>query len=298
MSFLALAAAIAWERLQPEPPPHPLESVRTGLRWLLRHVNAGGERHAMLAWSLGVLAPVLAACLLLLLLDTLWWPLGWCFEVGVLYLCLGFRRESYRAASVARRLIQADFDAARATLHAWRPALPPGRHEEDLSLQMAETLLQQSLPRLFGVVFWFICFSAPGAVLYFLSQQARHCWHGEAHFNRIATHALYALDWLPARLAAFSFAIVGNFQDALESWRGQAHAWGDENQGILLAAGAGALSVQLGGKLTLVEGELLRPTLGSGDLPRPQTVHAVAALVWRALLLWMAVLALFWLGGV
>jgi len=298
MSFLALVAAIAWERLQPEPSPWPQDSVRRGLRWLLHHVNAGGERHAMLAWSLGVLLPMLATFLLLSLLDVVWAPLKWCFEVSVLYLCIGFRRESYQAASVARRLIQGDFDAARATLKAWQPTVSPGRHEEDLSLQISETLLLQSLPRLLGVVFWFICFSAPGVVLYCLSHQARHCWHGEAHFNRIATHVLYVLDWLPVRLAAFSFAIVGNFQEALESWRGQAHAWGDENQGILLAAGAGALSVQLGGKLALMEGELLRPSLGSGDVPQPQTLHAVAALVWRAMLLWVAALILFWLGGV
>jgi adenosylcobinamide-phosphate synthase len=105
------------------------------------------------------------------------------------------------------------------------------------------------------------------------------------------------LDWLPVRAVAFSFAIAGNFQDAVESWRGQARGWGDENDGILLAAGAGALGLQLGGDIRLPVGELARPRLGLGESPGPDALDAVVALIWRAALIWVAVLGLLWLGS-
>jgi adenosylcobinamide-phosphate synthase len=116
-------------------------------------------------------------------------------------------------------------------------------------------------------------------------------------YGEFAARACQALDWLPIRAAAFSFAIVGNFQDALESWRGQSHAWGDVNQGVLLAAGAGALGVQLGGTIVVTGGELLRPPLGGDEPPGPETIDGAIALVLRAVLLWLAVAGLIWLGS-
>jgi cobalamin biosynthesis protein CobD/CbiB len=297
MKLFALIAALLWERHQPDLPARPRETARRWMVWLLHNVNAGDERHGLLAWSLGVLALALAVGLAGLALHALWPPLGWAFDVVVLYFCLGFRRASYQAASVARALMAGDLAAAQAILVAWRPHLIVGDGEDDVALQAAEEVLRQSVVRLFGVVFWFVLLSGAGAVLYLLSHLARDQWHMEPRFGRLAARAVYYLDWLPVRATAFSFAIVGNFQDALENWRGQAHGWGDENDGILLAAGAGALGMRLGGSVILAGGELQRPVLGSGDPPSAESMHGIVALVWRAVLLWGALLGLFWLGS-
>lgn len=297
MNLLALIAAMAWERYQPNLPARPREMARRWMIWLLNNVNAGGEQHGLLAWSLGVLAPALAVGLAALVLHGIWTPLGWVFDVAVVYFCLGFRRASYQAASVARALLAGQLESARARLGEWRPNLIVGDGEEDVALQTAEEVLRQSLVRLFGVVFWFVLLSGPGAALFLLSHLARDQWHLEPRFGRVAARAVHYLDWLPARATAFSFAIVGNFQDALESWRGQAHEWGDENEGILLAAGAGALGMRLGGSVILAGGELQRPRLGQGDPPSAESMNGVVALVWRVVLLWGAVLGLFWLGS-
>lgn len=298
MNLFALIGALLWERYQPDLPVRPRETARRWMVWLLNNVNAGGERHGLLAWSLGVLAPALAVGLVALVLHGIWTPLGWAFDMAVVYFCLGFRRASYQAASVARALMAGKLEMAKAKLGEWRPNLIVGDGEDDVALQTAEEILRQSLVRLFGVVFWFVLLSGAGAVLFLLSHLARDQWHMEPRFGRMAARATYYLDWLPARATAFSFAIVGNFQDALENWRGQAHEWGDENEGILLSAGAGALGMQLGGSVILSGGELQRPTLGHGEPPLAASMNGIVALVWRAVLLWGAILGLFWLGSV
>ena len=78
---------------------------------------------------------------------------------------------------------------------------------------------------------------------------------------------LMALDWMPVRLTALSFAVVGDFEDAVACWRTQAARWsaqeGGMTIGILLAAGGGALGVQLGGMLPTLSGDPdVRPELG------------------------------------
>jgi len=297
MNLLALIAALAWERYRPELPARPRETARGWMVWLLNNVNAGGVQHGLLAWSLGVLAPALAVGLVALVLHGLWTPLGWVFDGVVVYFCLGFRRASYQASSVARALEAGRLEAAKSILTTWRPHLIVGAGEEDVALQTAEEVLRQSLVRLFGVVFWFLLMSAPGAVLYLLSHLAREQWHGEPRFGQVAAQVAHLLDWLPVRVIAFSFAIVGNFQDAMESWRGQAHEWGEENEGILLAAGAGALGLQLGGSVRLLDGELRRPALGVGEPPDAEAMDGIVALVWRAVLLWGAALGLLLLGS-
>jgi hypothetical protein len=60
MTLLALMAALALERHQADLPVRPREMARRWMAWLLDNLNAGGEQHGLLAWSLGVLAPALA----------------------------------------------------------------------------------------------------------------------------------------------------------------------------------------------------------------------------------------------
>ena len=60
-------------------------------------------------------------------------------------------------------------------------------------------------------------------------------------FSRFAQQAFFVIDWVPARLTSLGFAIVGNFEDAIYAWRNHARQWPDANEGVLLAAGSGAL---------------------------------------------------------
>lgn len=297
MNLFAVLAALGLEYLRPERPGQPRRGANEWMLWLLLKMNAGGEQHGALAWTLGVLAPSLIVVAVDVLLGGLWRPLSWAFDVVVLYFCLGFKSASFRAAGVARALRDDDVELARTLLSEWRPSLLAGIDETSLIRQTLEETLRQSMVRLFGVLFWFLLLGGAGAVLYLLTRLARDRWHAEPAFGVFAHHMTGWLDWFPVRIAAFSFAIVGNFQDALECWRGQAKGWGDENDGILLAAGAGALGLQLGGTIILHAGELVRPVVGMEETPGVEAVDAVVALIWRAALLWVAVLGLLWLGS-
>ena len=122
-------------------------------------------------------------------------------------------------------------------------------------------------------------------------------------FGRPARTLLWLLDWIPVRLTALSFAIVGDFEDAVYCWRTQAKRWatqeGGEHAGILLASGGGALGVLLGGALPVPGGE--------PDVPARAWAWANAAdaellpsgvgLVWRALVLWLLLMLLLTLAN-
>lgn len=298
MTLLCVLAALAWEHFRPLRDPSPPERMLDRyLAWLLEHVNAGQERHGMLAWAAAALAPAVLAGLLGALLGEVLALLEWAWSVSVLYFCMGFRQYSFHAASVARALRSGDLQRARDSLMQWRPGMAQAMDGNELARAGIEEILRLALARLFGVLFWFAILGVFGALLYRLSIQCRERWHAEQTFCAFPGRVVSWLDWLPARLLAFSFAIVGDFEDAMTCWRGQGHAWGEPNEGVLLAAGAGALGVRLGGPLTLPGGPLLRPELGCGEAADPDYLEGVVSLIWRAVMLWVGVLGLLWLGS-
>jgi adenosylcobinamide-phosphate synthase len=90
------------------------------------------------------------------------------------------------------------------------------------------------------------------------------------------------MDWAPSRLTALGFAFVGSFEDAIDRWRSLEAVRPGDNDGIVLAATAGAVHIALT-DLDLQNGA-----------PAPRTGHlrAVVGLVWRTVVMWMVVLAL------
>jgi adenosylcobinamide-phosphate synthase len=120
-------------------------------------------------------------------------------------------------------------------------------------------------------------------------------------FGQFARRAFQALDWLPARLTAITFAIVGDFEDAVYCWRTQAGQWPDRASGILLASGAGALGIRLGLPLPSDIGIDARPELGLGEDADVEHLQSATGLVWRALVLSLLLLALLtlasWVGS-
>ena len=109
------------------------------------------------------------------------------------------------------------------------------------------------------------------------------------------------MDWVPLRLSAISFAVVGDFEDAVYCWRSQASAWAQQGIGIVLASGAGALGVKLGEPLNYGGNIEFRPELGLGDDADADYLDSAVSLVWRTVVLWLVLLLLLtlagWVGG-
>ena len=95
------------------------------------------------------------------------------------------------------------------------------------------------------------------------------------------------IDWLPLRVTAAAFAVVGDFEDAVHCWRTQAVRWPEAGSGILLASGAGALGVRLGMPVhdDSDRASCDRPELGLGEDADPDFMQSTIGLVWRSLVL-------------
>lgn len=307
MSLFSLIAVLLLEQFRPLPQRVYLYSLFTRYaQYLERHVNAGQYRHGVIAWLLAVLPPVLLVAGVHALLHHLHPVLAWLWNVWVLYLVLGFKPFSNNAASIAAALGSNDLGRARALLSQWqeRPA------DELEANEVARLAIEQTLlcahRHLFGLIAWFVVLGPGGAVLYRLAQLLGSKWGGLDEqefgvFGRFAARVFELMDWLPVRLTAISFAIVGDFEDTVYCWRTQAAAWLPPRFGILLASGAGALGVKIGDSLH-VAGQLeVRPELGLGDDADADYIQSAVSLVWRSLMLWLALLALLtltnWMGG-
>lgn len=314
MSLLALIAALSLEQI------HPLSSRKYLYGWLSgyvdffqRHFNAGAYKHGKIAWTLAVL-PLLAGVIVLYWMLCRVHPVfAWAFNVLVLYLTMGFRQFSHYFTGIHQALHADKLDEARSLLSKWRGIPSHELNAEEVARVTIEEALIASHRNVFGVIVWFVLFStvglggAAGALLYRLGQFLRTRWAEEdasepdeligSEFGGFARKAFYVLEWLPIRMTAMTFAIVGNFEDTAYCWRTQAASWPDPEAGILLASGAGALGVRLG--MPIPQGGLPvdRPELGIGDDADTDFLQSAVGLVWRSVVFWLILLLLLTLAS-
>jgi adenosylcobinamide-phosphate synthase len=307
MSFLAILSAIGLEQWRAFAWRARVERafVRYA-RWIERRWNGGTAQHGWFALVAAIAPPVLIVEGLFLAAWIVHPLLGFVFTVIVLYFMMGFRRFSHAVSAIVNAFKASDLAEARRALAAWRGGAVSELSSEDVARLAIERGLVDAYRQVFAVIFWFVILPGPmGAVLYRAAALLAREWgmlapgieaspHTQARseFGRPARQVLALLDWIPVRLTALSFAIVGDFEDAVACWRAQAHLWaiadGGTAMGILLASGAGALGVVLGGPLPVLVGEPeVRAELGTGEPAAPDMLPSAVGLVWRALIIWM-----------
>jgi adenosylcobinamide-phosphate synthase len=298
MSVLAIIVALLLEQWRPV-------GERKGLRATLartangleRSLNTGGSSQGAIAWLLAVVPAVVVAIGLHALLSG-WSPLlGFIFDVGVLYLTLGFRQFSHSFTVIQSAVKTGDIDRARDLIGVWRGETVPERDREEVIRLSIEEAVLASHRHVFGVLLWYVLLPGPsGAILYRLAVYLTKRWGASEAFGATARRAIFLLDWPAVRLSAAVFAVVGDFEDAVYCWRTQARAWLNPNDGVLLAAGAGAMGVRLGMPVQTPEGIVARPDVGLGDQADGRFLDATVGLLWRALVVWVFVLLLLSLG--
>ncbi|UQY34305.1 adenosylcobinamide-phosphate synthase CbiB [Pseudomonas fulva] len=249
--------------------------------------SGGGWRsHGVSAWCLAVLP----LTLLTLLLVQLPW-VGWLVQILALYAALGLRSLDEHAQPVAQALRLGDLPLARQ-----RVGYMVSRRTEDLDATGVaragtESVLENGSDAVFAALFWFLVAGAPGVVLYRLSNTLDAMWgYRNARFERFGWAAAKIddlLNYVPARLVALTYAVLGRSALAMRCWQRQAPQWDSPNAGPVMAAGAGALGVSLGGA-AVYHGELHpRPELGEGPPPRARDIERAMNLVWGGVLLWL-----------
>src|SRR3954466_7086609 len=298
MGVLAIIPALLIEQWRPLGERKQLQTaLSASVSWLEQTFNGGEERHGLVAWLVAVLPPVAVAVALNSALYAVHPVLALLFHVGVLYLTLGFRQTSHHFTQLQVAIKSGDIERARALLDPWRGASGVVRSREEVIRLAIEEALLASHRHVFGVLLWFVLLPGPsGAILYRLAAYLAGRWKDMGPFGEFAKRAFYFLEWPAVRLTAASFAVVGDFEDAVYCWRTQARSWFDPNAGVVLAAGAGAMGVRLGLPVQEVDGMLPRPELGVGEPAEGPFLDSTVGLLWRAVVVWVFVLVIFTLA--
>ena len=294
MGVIAIITALLIEQWRPLADRKNLQSaVGAWVSWLEQTFNGGEERHGLVAWLVAVAPPFAAALALHALLYAAHPVLAFAFHIGVLYLTLGFRQVSHHFTDLQLAIKSGDIERARAQLDEWRGASGVVRSREEVVRLAIEEALLAAHRHVFGVLLWYMLLPGPsGAILYRLAALLATRWRHLGAFGRFAQRAFHVLEWPAVRLTAVSFALVGDFEDAVYCWRTQARGWADPDAGLVLAAGAGAMGVRLGMPVQELEGAVPRVELGVGDPADGPFLDSTVGLLWRALVVWVLMLLL------
>ncbi|UUD63969.1 cobalamin biosynthesis protein [Pseudomonas seleniipraecipitans] len=288
--ILSAVAGVALDAALGEPKRwHPLVGFGTLANRLEQRFNPSGggwRSHGVSAWCLAVLP----LTLLTVLLVQLPW-IGWLVQIIALYAALGLRSLDQHAQPVAQALRLGDLPLARQ-----RVGYMVSRRTEELDATGVaragtESVLENGSDAVFAALFWFLVAGAPGVVLYRLSNTLDAMWgYRNDRFERFGWAAAKiddVLNYVPARLVALTYALLGRTTTAMRCWQRQAPRWDSPNAGPVMAAGAGALGVSLGGA-AVYHGELhQRPELGEGPPPQARDIERAMNLVWGGVLLWL-----------
>ena len=266
---------------------------------LERHFNAGQYQHGVIAWCLAVLPIAIATALISYLLHAVSPLASWLWNIAVLYLTMGFRQFSHYFTEIMHALRDGNIATAREYVGRWRGNSAEEFTPSEIARVSIELGLAGSHRHVFGPIAWFVVLGPAGAVLYRTSTILAEKWAARRDaevgaFGEFAQRFFHGLDWVPARLTAASFAIVGNFEDAIYCWRTQAATWAARAEGnaaaapaLILASGGGALGVRLGNALREPGSVEFRPELGLGEEADVDYMQSAVGLIWRALVLWM-----------
>lgn len=290
---LLCVAGVALDALLGEPRRwHPLVAFGRMADRIEQRFNSGGRgwrSHGVTAWVLAVIPLTILATALS------WLPyIGWLVDILALYCALGMRSLGEHVQPVADALRRQDLDEARTRVGYLVSRQTSELDATDVARAATESVLENGSDAVFAAIFWFAVAGAPGVVLYRLSNTLDAMWgYRNERFERFGWAAARiddVLNYIPARLVALTYAVLGKTRAALRCWRQQAPHWDSPNAGPVMAAGAGALGVALGGP-AIYHGELHeRLQLGEGLPADADSIGRGWQLVQRGVWLWLLIL--------
>lgn len=265
---------------------HPLVGFGNLAAAIEKRLNNRRLASGLLAWALVVLPFVALAELLR--------PYApFAIDVVLLYFALGAQSLCEHAEAIAKPLREGHLDEARQRV-SWIVSRETSTLDESgIAKAGVESVLENGNDAIFGTLFWFALLGGPGALLFRLANTLDAMWGYRTErfnlFGRFAARFDDALNWVPARLTALTYALLGQTRNALACWRTQAPGWDSPNAGPVMSAGAGSLGVQLGGA-AIYHGQVeIRPPLGSGPPPAAADLGRAIVLIRHSLWLWLAV---------
>ncbi|QDA57687.1 regulatory signaling modulator protein AmpE [Thermomonas aquatica] len=263
------------------------------LRWLNAQFPEGSFWRGRYGIALALVVPLLAVGLLQVALDKpIWGFVGLLFDIVVLFYCWGPRDLDLDVAAVL------DAPDAASRRNAAARLWPVGGSVQLDGPSLVEAVFRNALRRWFGVLFWFCALGPFGALLYRLSVLAVERDDAPlAHDTASGANTWLAiLEWPVTQLMTLALALVGNFDSVLAAWREEG-AFGLHG-GLLAAAARSSVRCEIAEEVAdYTESGVSASTALSevfGELPE---LRDAMNLVWRILVLWLAVIALFVVAG-
>jgi adenosylcobinamide-phosphate synthase len=222
--------------------------------------------------------------------------LGYLIDIAVLYFAIGLHSLKKHADTIFQQLKNKQLDNARQAVALIVSRDTEQMNEDDIARATTESILENGSDAVLAAIFWFLLAGAPGVIMYRLSNTLDAMWGYKTpryyHFGFFIAKFDDLLNYVPARLSALSYALAGNWSNAIHCGQQQGSLWESSNAGIVMATGAGALNVKLGGA-DYYHGEYKqRPDLGCGEQAQAKTIKDACQLLDRATSLWVIVVAL------
>lgn len=292
---LALLLGVSLDRVLGEPRRwHPLVwfgRYAAGLELALNRTRSRAVRTiaGTLAWGAAVLPWVALAAMSS-------GVSGWLLQPFLLYFALGARSLSEHGCAVARPLEEDRLPEARQAVSHLVSRDTGSLDRTGVATAAVESILENGNDAIFGALFWFAVLGGPGALLFRLANTLDAMWGYRTDrfraFGWAAARIDDGLGYLPARLTALTYALVGRTSQALACWRRQAPTWDSPNAGPVMAAGAGALDLRLGGPASYQGVLEERPLLGCSVRPDAVDIRRALKLVRASYLVWIGLLSL------
>lgn len=254
--------------------------------------NGGLRVQGMSAVVLAIVPILVATAIAAFVLSQITGVLAFLFSVAVLYLCVNLFEIGSVAQSIAAALDGGDVRAAALRLRNLTGKETVETTAAGVSHATVEAVLKQANSIVIAPIFWFLVLGPAGALLQRMACVLDRLWgHRTAQFVEFGWAAARLddiLNWVPARITAISYAVMGSFEDALHCWRRGGRMWSDINSGPLLASGLGALHLDT--SESSAEKDVYGNTaLDPDELPDANDIRRAVALVWRVMLFWLAV---------
>ncbi len=260
------------------------------LRWLGAKSRADGAWHGRWGIALALSPPLLAVGLLQWALDAmLYGALGLLFGIGVLFYCWGPRDLDLDVDAIVDAPDAATRSAAIARLSPNGADMPT----------LVVAVFHAARRRWFGVLFWFLVAGASGAVLYRLAALAAEDDAALLPADNAsgAKRLLAWLDWPVSQLMALFMALVGDFDTVFSAWKQNGGAGFDADADFLGAAGRASVRTELADDAQDYADAGESASEIARDLGPMAELRDAMSLVWRTLVAWLAVIALFVIAG-
>lgn len=302
MTFFSVLVALIFEQFYSLSRNNPVYVfVRSAVDSAEKNLNTGLAQDGKIAWFLLIFPPVLLVGLGYYLLLQAHPVLAFFFNTIIVYFTLGFRQFSHYFTDIHKALLIDDLVSAREILQNWIGRDTSEMNTQDVARLTLENAVIAVHRHVFGVFFCFLLPIGPvGVVIYRMAEYIARRWNeseDKQAFGLFAQQVFQKIDWLPARLTALGFAIVGNFEDVIQAWRYQRSKGLASNEEVLTAAASGALGINLnsyapdeGNDVILDQDNMPFAEIGEPALVR--VLQSAVGLVWRAMVLWMLLLAL------